>query len=56
MYLSVFVRGILVVNSQRVAVDLLEKRFNIYSDRPRYISFNEFLTEGLGLYLWASTS
>ncbi|KAH9022259.1 cytochrome P450 [Lactarius pseudohatsudake] len=33
MYLSVFVRGILVVNSQRVAVDLLEKRFNIYSDR-----------------------
>ncbi|KAH9024705.1 cytochrome P450 [Lactarius pseudohatsudake] len=47
IYLSVFGRGILVVNSQRVAVDLLEKRSNIYSDRPRYISFNEFLTENL---------
>ncbi|KAH8982499.1 cytochrome P450 [Lactarius akahatsu] len=47
MYLSVFGQGILVVNSQRVAVDLLEKRSNIYSDRPRYISFNEFLTENL---------
>ncbi|KAH8977256.1 cytochrome P450 [Lactarius hatsudake] len=47
MYLSVFGQGILVVNSQRVAIDLLEKRSNIYSDRPRYISFNEFLTENL---------
>ncbi|KAH9022271.1 cytochrome P450 [Lactarius pseudohatsudake] len=47
MYLSVFGQGILVVNSQRVAVDLLEKRSNIYSDRPRFISVNEFLTENL---------
>ncbi|KAH9059147.1 cytochrome P450 [Lactarius vividus] len=47
MYLSVFGQGILVVNSQRVAVDLLEKRSNIYSDRPRYISLGEFLTENL---------
>ncbi|KAH8977255.1 cytochrome P450 [Lactarius hatsudake] len=47
MYLSVFGQGILVVNSQRVAVDLLEKRSNIYSDRPQYISLGEFLTENL---------
>ncbi|KAI9438807.1 cytochrome P450 [Lactarius indigo] len=51
MYLSVFGRGILVLNSQRVAVDLLEKRSNIYSDRPRYISCNEFLTENLSFVL-----
>ncbi|KAH9167491.1 cytochrome P450 [Lactarius sanguifluus] len=47
MYLSAFGRGILVVSSQRVAVDLLEKRSNIYSDRPQSISLNEFLTESL---------
>jgi hypothetical protein len=47
MYISVFGRGILVINSQRVAVDLLEKRSSIYSDRPTYISFSEFLTEHL---------
>jgi hypothetical protein len=47
MYLSVFGQGLLVINSQRIAVDLLEKRANIYSDRPRYISMNEFLTEDL---------
>ena len=47
MYISAFGQGILVVNSQRVAIDLLEKRSNIYSDRPRYISLSEFLTEHL---------
>jgi len=49
MYLSIFGKGILVINSQRVAIDLLEKRSNIYSDRPRYISMGEFLTENLTL-------
>ena len=47
MYMTAFGQGILVINSQRVAVDLLEKRSNIYSDRPRNISLNEFLTENL---------
>jgi hypothetical protein len=47
MYISAFGQGTLVINSQRVAVDLLEKRSNIYSDRPRYISLNEFLTKNL---------
>ncbi|KAH8977249.1 cytochrome P450 [Lactarius hatsudake] len=51
MYLSVFGKGILVINSQRVAVDLLEKRSNLYSDRPRLISVNEFLTENLTFFL-----
>ena len=47
MYISAFGQGILVVNSQRVAIDLLEKRSSIYSDRPRYILLSEFLTEHL---------
>ena len=47
MYLTAFGKGILVINSQRVAVDLLQRRSNIYSDRPRNISLNEFLTENL---------
>ena len=47
MYISAFGQGILVVNSQRVAIDLLEKRSSIYSDRPRYISLGGFLTEHL---------
>ena len=47
MYRSAFGQGILVVNSQRVAVHLLEKRSSIYSDQPRYISMSEFLTENL---------
>jgi cytochrome P450 len=47
MYISAFGRGILVINSQRVAIDLLEKRSSIYSDRPRYISLSEFLTKNL---------
>jgi hypothetical protein len=45
MYISIF--GILVINSQRVAVDFLEKRSSIYSDNPGYISLSEFLTDGL---------
>ena len=43
MYISALGKGILVVNSQRIAVDLLEKRSNTYSDRPRYISMGDSL-------------
>jgi len=46
MYLHAFGQGILVINSQRIAIDLLDKRSGIYSDRPRYISMN-ILTENL---------
>ena len=51
MYVSAFGKGVLVINSQRVAIDLLEKRSNIYSDRPRYISTGEFSTKHLMLTL-----
>ncbi|KAH9165237.1 cytochrome P450, partial [Lactarius sanguifluus] len=49
MYINALGTGVLVVNSQRVAVDLLEKRSNLYSDRPHYISAGEFLTQNLTL-------
>ena len=49
MYLSTLGKGVLVINSQRVAVDLLEKRSNIYSDRPNFISAGEILTRHLNL-------
>ncbi|KAF8258902.1 cytochrome P450 [Lactarius quietus] len=49
MYVSALGRGVLVINSQRVAVDLLEKRSSIYSDRANFISAGEFLTRNLDL-------
>ena len=51
MYISALGNGFLVLNSQRVAADLLDKRSNIYSGRPRYISANEYLTENLSIVL-----
>ncbi|KAH8977890.1 cytochrome P450 [Lactarius hatsudake] len=41
----------LVINSPRVAIDLLEKRSSIYSDRPHYICAGEFSTKNLLLTL-----
>ena len=38
VYLTVCGRGILVLNTRGAAVDLLERRGHIYSDRPRMIS------------------
>ncbi|KAF8258900.1 cytochrome P450 [Lactarius quietus] len=49
MYVSALGQGFLIINSQRVAIELLEKRSNIYSDRPKYISAGEFLTGNLEL-------
>jgi hypothetical protein len=49
MYISALGQGLLVINSQRVAIDLLEKRSNIYSDRQRYISAGDFATQYLTL-------
>lgn len=45
MYVSALGRGLLIINSQRVAVDLLEKRSNKYSDRRRYISAGDYSTK-----------
>ena len=51
MYVRALGQGVLVINSQRVAIDLLEKRSNIYSDRPHYISAGDFSTKNLMLTL-----
>ena len=51
MYISALGQGVLVINSQRVAIDLLEKRSNIYSDRQHYISAGDFATKNLPLSL-----
>ncbi|KAH9066037.1 cytochrome P450 [Lactarius deliciosus] len=51
MYISAIGKGMLIINSQRVAVDLLEKRSTIYSDRPHYISMGDYLTKNLTLTL-----
>ncbi|KAH9172382.1 cytochrome P450 [Lactarius sanguifluus] len=47
MYVSALGQGVLVINSLRVAIDLLEKRSNIYSNRPHYISACDFSTKNL---------
>jgi hypothetical protein len=47
MYIRALGRGLLLLNSQRVAIDLLEKRSSIYSGRPHYISAGEYMTQGL---------
>ncbi|KAF8258897.1 cytochrome P450 [Lactarius quietus] len=49
MYVSALGQGVLVINSQRVAIDLLEKRSTIYSSRPNYISTGEIMTRNLNL-------
>lgn len=49
MYVSVLGQGILVINSRRVAVDLLEKRSSIYSDRPHSIVLCDYMSKGLSL-------
>jgi hypothetical protein len=49
MYVSALGQGVLVINSQRIAVELLEKRSNIYSDRRHFISAGEFATRNLPL-------
>ena len=38
VYLTVGSQGILVLNTHKVAADLLDRRGHIYSDRPRMIS------------------
>ena len=47
MYISALGKGMLMINSQRVAVDLLEKRSNISSDRPHFISVGDYMTKNL---------
>ena len=43
MYLNALGQPILVINGLKTASELLDRRANIYSDRPRYIVANEIL-------------
>ena len=47
MYLNALGQPILVLNSLKSAFHLLDRRANIYSDRPRFIMANEILCGGL---------
>ena len=47
MYLNALGQPIIFINSLKVAVELLDRRANIYSDRPSLIVANEILSGGL---------
>jgi hypothetical protein len=47
MYLDGAGQPIVVCNSLRSAVELLERRSGNYSDRPRFIMAQEILSDGL---------
>jgi hypothetical protein len=38
VYLKLASQGLLILNTQEVVLDLLEKRGSMYDDRPRFIS------------------
>ena len=46
MFLNIVGQPVIILNSHKVAVDLLDRRASNYSDRPNYI-VNELLTGGL---------
>jgi hypothetical protein len=48
-YLSAAGRPIIVLNTQKVAADLLDRRAGIYSDRPRNIVAAQILCGGLAM-------
>ncbi|KAI0302992.1 cytochrome P450 [Russula brevipes] len=47
IYLNVAGQPMVILNSQRVAVDLLDRRASIYSDRPHSIVLCDIMTNGL---------
>ena len=47
MYLNALGQPIIFINSLKVAAELLDKRANLYSDRPHLIVANEILSGGL---------
>ncbi len=47
MYCNAMGQPIVVINSHKVATELLVRRANIYSDRPRLIVANDILCGGL---------
>ncbi|KAI9508272.1 cytochrome P450 [Russula earlei] len=49
MYLNALGQPVIVLNSLKAAFELLDRRANIYSDRPRFIVSNDILCGGLFL-------
>lgn len=49
--LNLFRQNVIIINSRKVAVDLLEKRSAIYSDRPRLIMAGELVGWNKGVTL-----
>ncbi|KAK2465511.1 hypothetical protein APHAL10511_002403 [Amanita phalloides] len=49
VYIRLFQQPVIILNSLRVARDILEQRGAIYSDRPRFVLFSELMG-------WASAS
>jgi hypothetical protein len=47
IYLNAAGQSIVVLNSQKVAADLLDRRAGIYSDRPSFIVASDMMTGGL---------
>lgn len=47
VYISVAGQGMLIISDHAVAVDLLDRRSSVYSDRPRAIVSGEIFTGGL---------
>lgn len=49
LYLNAAGQPVIVINSLKIAGDLLDRRATIYSERPRNIVAGEFITGGLFL-------
>jgi hypothetical protein len=49
IYLSAAGQSIIVINSQKAAAELLDRRAVIYSDRPRNIIASDIMCGGLML-------
>ena len=47
VYLNVAGQPVIILNTHKAAADLLDRRANIYSDRPNNIVASDFLTGGL---------
>jgi hypothetical protein len=47
MFLNAAGQPMIVLNSQKVAADLLDRRAGLYSDRPQWIVASEIMTSGL---------
>ena len=51
IYLSIAGHDMVILHNHKVSSDLLEKRANIYSDRPRFPMASEIMTKGMFIAL-----